>query len=288
MSKDIVFVKIIFRKLLKLWPKFFVSLLTKNSRSLIISFLTSWGIFSCDCFWLTKDDLVIAFRRWVNLFGFLVKTFRQLSKTVFYVSRKPLWRNLNLWKKIDNVLQISSEKKDLWQKSFGDNFSSAIHMSRWTIGGKTFFIVKLYLYKVYKHFWMLSEKKLEVLEKKLQQLVKMAIYVSRGSFSGMFSLEKSIVSSFFEEVWVKKSRIRIAKLPTRLSKLHSLRSADNLRKQVYREIYKVLINFGLLANFCEPLAKKIWRGSQKCLLLVQRNNLRKKSSFCKKYLEKIS
>ena len=44
---------------------------------------------------------------------------------------------------------------------------------------------------------MLSEKKIEVLEKKLQQLVKMAIYVSRGSFSGMFSLEKSRVSSFF-------------------------------------------------------------------------------------------
>ena len=139
--------------------------------------------------------------------------------------------------------------KDLWQKSFGDVFSSAIHVSRWKIGGKTIFIVKIYLYRVYEHFWMLSEKKLEVLEKNLQQLVKMAIYVSRGSFSGRFSLEKNIVSSFFWELWVKKSRIRIAKLPTRLSKLHSLCSADNLRKQVYREIYEVLINFGLLANF---------------------------------------
>ena len=44
---------------------------------------------------------------------------------------------------------------------------------------------------------MLSEKKIEVLERKLQQLVKMAFYVSWGSFSGMFHLEKNIVYSFF-------------------------------------------------------------------------------------------
>ena len=56
---------------------------------------------------------------------------------------------------------------------------------------------------------MLSEKKLEVLEKKLQQLVKMAIYVSRGSFSAMFSLEKSIVSYFFFDNSKKSSFFKI-------------------------------------------------------------------------------
>ena len=37
---------------------------------------------------------------------------------------------------------------------------------------------------------MLIEKKFRVLEKKLQQLVKMAIYISRGSFSRLFFLKK--------------------------------------------------------------------------------------------------
>ena len=183
-------------------------------------------------------------------FWALGENFQATFKNCFLRVKRTALKKINfVEKKSIMFCRYRLKKKDLWQKSFGDIFSSAIHVSRWTIGGKTFFIVKIYLYRLYNRFWMLSEKKLEVLEKNLQQLVKMAIYVSRGSFSGMFSLEKSIVSSFFEELWVKKSRIRIAKLPTRLSKLHSLRSADNLRKQVYREIYKVLINFGLLANF---------------------------------------
>ena len=61
-----------------------------------------------------------------------------------------------------------------------------------------------YLYKVYKYFWMLSEKKFVDLERTLQQLVKMAIYVSIASFSGMLFFRKMFSFLLVLGHWSKK------------------------------------------------------------------------------------
>ena len=97
------------------------------------------------------------------------------------------------------------------------------------------FLSKNYLYSISKHFWILSGKKSEVLERKLLQLFKMAFYMSRGSFSRVFFFKKSIVSSFSKNFQWKNVAFVAQSYQKRLSKKHSIKK-------------RLSINFGLLAN----------------------------------------
>ena len=105
----------------------------------------------------------------------------------------------------------------------------------------------------------LGDKKFSTLGKKFETFYQNCILrVNTKVFYGISLDGKTYGFITLFEQW-KKTRASIQKLPTRLSKLHSSSPADNLRKKVYREIYKILINFGLLVNF-------LWIFGQKNLL----------------------
>ena len=105
----------------------------------------------------------------------------------------------------------------------------------------------------------METKNFRLLAKNLRHFIKIAFYVSTRKFFTEFLWMAKLMVSLLCLNNAKKTRASIQKLPTRLSKLHSSSPADNLRKKVYREIYEILINFGLLVNF-------LWIFGQKNLL----------------------
>ena len=155
------------------------------------------------------------------------------------------------------------------------------YLSRETLSAEIFRTKNTFLL-----FLGFETKKLGLLAKILRHFFKNAFEVSRGKIQEIFCFETSGFNNLFE-IWLKKIRTFIKKLPTRLSTSPSSTPEDNLRKKKFQEIYRILIIFGLVAVFCGTLAQKVWWGSQKCLSLVHRNNLRKKYSFCKKCLAKF-
>ena len=124
---------------------------------------------------------------------------------------------------------------------------------------------------------MLSQRKIDFLEWKLQQLDKKTIYVSRRCISGMFFFERNIVSSLFQDIELKNLAF----------------STQNFRWECQscvlrfpRRVWGIIVCFWKITfsncfqAFFGPLAEKIWQGCQNFILLVQRNTLKKMSSFC--------
>ena len=103
------------------------------------------------------------------------------------------------------------------------------YLSRETLSAEIFRTKNTFLL-----FLGFETKKLGLLAKILRHFFKNAFEVSRGKIQEIFCFETSGFNNLFE-IWLKKIRTFIKKLPTRLSTSPSSTPEDNLRKKNFKK-----------------------------------------------------